>query len=353
MIAIASAGKEQKILRHAIAAKNDADMEILKSDIIRNALRTNVSKLEHPDQSLHHYAELNSARIPHGGQTSTASCTQTEYDAITHQELRSGVQMLYKRYTEATERKKWNGLNAKIAKPSDMQAKKKRTPSPILELMKQTKSNAIDQRTLAEKLSGARVISYLWSPEERSITIPKRVIDSKAVNQAFLDTQSCRIDTKPDQESQCTNPFKQSLDQMNSMHQVQHLPSASQTPSADCQPDKQNRPRKRQLDKSNPNWYLEYLGLNSISDLFSSGDDDSDNEPVPTNTVKQSNNPTVQLNNNPGEFSRFNESVPGGKSQFTVPEILKICADAERESNAHDGISSQGTTNCHAFQNHT
>lgn len=91
------------------------------------------------------------------------------------------------------------------------------------------------------------------------------------------------------------------------------------------------RNRKRRRDAGGPKWYLKFLGLNTVYDLFSN---DFDECPQNTsNIVNCSDEKQSKLCDTLNKSVCGNENLIEEESQYTVSRILKICEDAERGGN--------------------
>lgn len=89
---------------------------------------------------------------------------------------------------------------------------------------------------------------------------------------------------------------------------------------------------KKPIDRSDPKWFLKYLGLNSAFDLFLDDGNESENNKSADHEAELCEN--------------LNKSICGNdsfieESQYTVSRILKICEDAEKANNRSNENTSQ------------
>lgn len=278
---------------------------------------------------------------------------QTDEDFDDRLRLKIKLGQLYQRYCEAKKRRaKWNELDERVSKSSNLLDE--RVPSPIAELLRQSREDAKDRhifqtsranQSFDEKLKMMTIMSFLRLPDEQRSVAVKKNIKSQPFNEFEEPSQLSFVNTPAEYESKYASQIKLSPKPVASTAQM----FASSTPhkllNDRCKPAapihspivggshankvENNSRQKRRINKDDPKWYLKYLGLDSISDLFS--DDESNEHNVQICDKNQSEDQETQLYNNLNKSICGNESLVEEQSQYTVTRIMKICEDAERE----------------------
>lgn len=316
--------------------------------------------------------ETSTHRMPNENHTELefdidTSSHKTPDDFDERMRLKVKLEQLYGRYCDAKKRQaKWNELDERVSKSSTLD---KRVPSTIIDMLTQFRSEATERhvfrtnlnscsnRSIVEKMNIMMLMSFLRLPEERSIAMTKKNIKSESVDQ-FEDTQRSFLNATAEHESKYASQLKQSPKQTASTaqafasstphkllynHQNSAVPThspivgISRTNQIDCHSDRRSR-----INKDDPKWYLKYLGLNSISDLFS--DDENDEHEMDICDKNQSDDQETQLCKNLNKSICGNDNLIEEKSQYTVSRILKICEDAERERGEKNPNSELVTT---------
>ncbi|XP_055315691.1 uncharacterized protein LOC129575739 isoform X2 [Sitodiplosis mosellana] len=106
---------------------------------------------------------------------------------------------------------------------------------------------------------------------------------------------------------------------------------------------KQTHKQNRRRDVEGPNWYLKFLGLNTVYDLFSD-DGDSSLENTSHATTNTSDEQQAKLCDTLNKSVCGNENLVEEESQYTVSRILKICQDAERVDVNECEVKPSGST---------
>lgn len=96
------------------------------------------------------------------------------------------------------------------------------------------------------------------------------------------------------------------------------------------------------INKDDPDWYLKYLRLDSIADLFSDAEIEEEESTKPAKQINKSEEEAKLCDNLNASICGNNTLIEdeGEESQYTVSRILKICEEAERK--AIDGFSGNG-----------
>lgn len=278
---------------------------------------------------------------------------ETDDDFDDRLRLKVKLQQLYQRYLDAKERQtKWNELDERVSKSANLLDE--RIPSPIADLLRKSRSEAKECRlfqtdadhrpklSFDDKLRMMMLMSFLRLPEEQSSAVVKKNIKSEPLNE-FEDSQLSFVNTPAEYESKYASQFKLSPKPVASTAQIfasstphkllndRHKPAAPiHSPIVGKSHANQTKNRQKpRINKDDPKWYLKYLGLDSISDLFSDDDDNEHN--VKICDKNKSDDQEAQLYNNLNMSICGNESLVEEQSQYTVTRILKICEDAERE----------------------
>lgn len=280
-----------------------------------------------------------------------ASQNITDEDFDDQLRLKIKLEQLYQSYCDAKKRQaKWNDLDERVSKSSSVLDE--RIPSPIADLLRQsrkdakgrqlfqTNTNTRSKRSFDEKLRLMTLLSILRSPEEQPSVEIKKNFQPEPLNE-YEDSQQFFANTPAEYESKYASQFKLSPKPVASTAQIfasstphkllndRRKPTAPiHSPIVGLSHTKQVR-QKTRINKDDPKWYLKYLGLDSISDLFSDDDDNEHN--VKICDKDKSGDQEVQLFNNLNKSICGNESLVEEQSQYTVTRILKICEDAERE----------------------
>lgn len=289
-----------------------------------------------------------------------ASKPETHDDFDERMRLQVKLGLLYSRYCDAKKRQsKWNELNEKVSKSSEVS---EHTPSIIKDMLAQSKKESSEhkcmfgtnvknsiKRSFNEKMNIMMLMAFLRLPEEQSSFMGRKNMKCQTANQ-FEDSQLSYFNVPVEHESKYASQLKKLPEQSHATEQlfasstphkllakhpmsavpIHHSPiiGAAHANQMESHDDR----KKRIRDKHDPNWYLKYLGLNSISDLFSDNEgDDSQVDSCDNKTKSDDQENESQLWTNLNKSICGNDSLIEEPSQYTVSRILKICDDAERE----------------------
>lgn len=149
---------------------------------------------------------------------------------------------------------------------------------------------------------------------------------SKYASQLKAPTDRNEPTMAPLQQIACSTPHK--ITNFEGIHAAPiHSPIVN-SPLANKLIQMYHRNRNHRRD-GDPKWYLKFLGLNTVYDLFS---DDSDEclESTSNITANRSDEQQAKLCDTLNKSVCGNENLIEEESQYTVSRILKICEDAER-----------------------
>lgn len=287
--------------------------------------------------------------------------------------LRIKFQKVYSHYCEIKkQRAKWNGLNDKIsARAIDT----KRLPSIVIDYLVKCRKESNENRIYRNNVNQwptfsdekqKRILDFMSlltqqnnSPKTEE-TKPQNESQIDFHPNSLLESQlsfSMQMDHQSKYASQLGSHGEQKLPTMQQIasstpHKalnVKHMPAIPMhSPIVNAVPVREfgRIPRKSdRYDKNDPNWYLKYLGLNTVWDLFSGSDDDTDDgNDKPDKSVKQNEINKQNVSNKSDDqqaklCDTLNKSICGNESfieedsQYTVSRILKICEKAENVNN--------------------
>lgn len=271
--------------------------------------------------------------------------------------LKLKVQQLYAHYCDLKKNQsKWNDWDEKLSKPA---INDPRVPIAIRELFARhkkesndcrifrTKSNASwSTRSIQDQMNILILMSFLRKPEEAISSVPKesQFIDDAPANPYPFDESQFNASLEMEQQSKYASQLKPQFDQkrpamelftsstpQKTLHNRQKPAAPIHSPivSAPRTEKPLRRQRTRQIDRNDPKWHLKYLGLNSISDLFS--DDENDANKTTNDVASAFDSREVKLCDNLNKSVCGNESLAEEESQYTVSRILKICEETERD----------------------
>lgn len=212
-----------------------------------------------------------------------------------------------------------------------------------------TQTSDWSDRTFDDEMVVGCLLSILKVPESKSSPLKNENNIGIGMQSNIFDESQLSVVMQMDYESKYasqlkpqTEPKTSTLDQFMSStpHKVSSVLGNSAMPihspivnaplssKGESEHAKTSDQRVNRINKDDPDWYLKYLRLNSVWDLFSDSEDECLEEVKPIGNKSEE---AAKLCDNLNASVCGNDSLIEEESQYTVSRILKICDDAENE----------------------
>lgn len=189
-----------------------------------------------------------------------------------------------------------------------------------------TKSSLCESANLIED-SEAEIHTNNLIDSQLSFSMQMEDHQSKYASQLKAPAEPNVTTTTPLQQIASSTPHK--LPNLKGISLPIHSPIVN-IPVANNSNQNHQRHRIRRRDVDGPDWYLKFLGLNTVFDLFLD-DDDNRFENITHTTTNTSDEKQAKLCDTLNKSVCGNENLVEEESQYTVSRILKICEDAEKK----------------------